>query len=316
MFQTNDLNRIVNLLTKETQKTLTIETLVNLYLKNSQHTKRLGTYDYEQKHLGMVVRFFNTKHVYQTKDITLDTMYDFIDWQKQKDISNNTINKRIGLLKQCLNFGVKNNFLNDNPIKALNTLRIRKRETITIPRYLIIDILHYLDRLEPTSTNMRNKVIVYILLDTGIRLSELVNLKVENINLSDSTINLTYTKTSVDRTVFLSPITTNLLQEYITLLKRKYGPLIIEFRTNQKILPRYVNRILSDIAKALNITQSISPHKWRHTYATMCLQNGANLEFVRKTLGHSNLQTTQKYLHLERENLSNQHSSFSPLAKL
>jgi site-specific recombinase XerD len=80
--------------------------------------------------------------------------------------------------------------------------------------------------------------------------------------------------------------------------------------------PRYINQILSDIAKTLSINQSISPHKWRHTYATMCLQNGANLEFVRKTIGHSNLQTTQKYLHLEREILSNQHKVYSPLSKL
>ncbi len=316
MANINDLNRIVNLLTKETNKTITIETLVNLYLKNSQHTKRLGTYEYEQKHLDMVVRFFDSLHIYQTKDITLDIMYNFIDRQKEKDISNNTINKRIGLLKQCLNFGVKNSLISDNPIIALNTLRIRRRETITIPRYIIKDILHYLDHLKPTDTNLRNKAIVYVLLDTGIRLSELVNLKVENINLSDNTINLTYTKTSIDRTVFLSTKTTEVLQEYIKRLERKNGYLIIEFRTKQKILPRYVNRILSDIAKTLKITQSISPHKWRHTYATMCLQNGANLEFVRKTLGHSNLQTTQKYLHMERENLSNQHSSFSPLSKL
>jgi site-specific recombinase XerD len=312
----NDLNRIVELLTRETKTPILLENLVHLYTKNSLHTKRLGTYDYECKHLEMMTRYFDTKKIYYTRDITLDSIYDFIEYQKQKNISNNTINKRIGVLKQCLNFSVKNGFIKDNPIQAITMMRTRIRETITIPRHIILDILHYLDHLKHTPTNLRNKVIVYLLLDTGMRLSELVNLKVENINLSNELIHLTYTKTSIDRTVFISKKTTELLTEYKKLLNRNYGALIIEFRNNKKVIPRYINRILSDIAKTLKISQSISPHKWRHTYATMCLQNGANLEFVRKTLGHSNLQTTQKYLHLERKNLVEQHKAYSPLSKL
>ena len=312
----NDLNRIVEILTKETQTPILLENLINLYTKNSLHTKRLGTYEYECKHLEMMTRYFDTKKIYYTRDITLDSIYDFIDYQKQKGISNNTINKRVGVLKQCLNFSVKNGFIKDNPIQAITMMRTRIRETITIPRHIILDILQYLDHLKPSPTNLRNKVIVYLLLDTGMRLSELVNLKVENINLSNELINLTYTKTSIDCTVFISTKTTELLTEYKKLLNRNYGALIIEFRNNKKVIPRYINHILSDIAKKLKISQSISPHKWRHTYATMCLQNGANLEFVRKTLGHSNLQTTQKYLHLERKNLVEQHKAYSPLSKL
>ena len=312
----SDLNRIISLLTKESDKTITLSNLFKIYLKNSLHTKRQGTYQYETKHLQVIEDFFLTRDINMTHDITLELMYDFIELQKQKGISNNTINKRIGLLKQCLAFSVKNGFISHNPIQGISTLKVRQRETITIPRHIILDILRYLDHLKPINTNLRNKAIVYLLLDTGIRLSELVNLRIENINLSALSINLTYTKTHRDRTVFISEKTSDILTEYIKLLNRKYGPLIIEFRTNEKVIPRYINRILSDIAKTLNISQSISPHKWRHTYATMCLQNGANLEFVRKTLGHSNLQTTQKYLHLERKNMSNQHKAYSPLSKL
>lgn len=312
----NDLNRIINLLTKETNKTITLDSLFKIYLKNSKHTKREGTYQYEKKHLEIIENYLFSRDIHQSNHITLDSMYDFIELQKQKGIGNNTINKRIGLLKQCLNFSVSNNFITDNPIKALKSLRIRIRETITIPRHIILDILHYLDKLKPTNINLRSKTIIYILLDTGMRLSELVNLRVENINLPTLEIHLTYTKTHRDRTVFISQKTSDILVEYIKLLNHKKGALIIEFRNNEKVILRYINRILSDIAKKLEISQSISPHKWRHTYATMCLQNGANLEFVRKTLGHSNLQTTQKYLHLERKNMSKQHKAYSPLAKL
>lgn len=251
-----------------------------------------------------------------THEITLKIMYDFIEFQKQNKVSNNTINKRIGILKQCLNFSVKNSFINSNPINGLTALRIRKRETITIPRYIILDILNYLEKLKVNSINLRNKVIVYLLLDTGMRLSELVNLQTYNLDLSNNAINLTYTKTAHDRTVFISDKTKKLLETYLDVSKIKYGNIIIEFRKRKKVYPRYINRILSDIAQKLSINQSISPHKWRHTYATMCLQNGANLEFVRKTLGHSNLQTTQKYLHLEREHLQKEHKSYSPLNKL
>lgn len=312
----NDINRIIALITKETNQVITIKNLISLYLNNSKYTKRPGTYDYESKHLRCIFNFIETKKVYLVSDLELSVVYSFIEYQKHKGISNNTINKRIGLLKQCLNFAVKQNFISSNPIKGIQSLRIRIRETITIPRYMILDILDYLDRLKHTKINLRNKVIVYILLDTGVRLCELVNLKLQNIDLPNNTIHLTYTKTSTDRTVFISDKTKKILEEYLPLLEIKYGYIIIEFRNKKQVYPRYVNRILSDIAKILRIHQSISPHKWRHTYATMCLQNGANLEFVRKTLGHSNLHTTQKYLHLERKSMSKQHKSYSPLSKL
>ena len=87
----------------------------------------------------------------------------------------------------------------------------------------------------------------------------------------------------------MSDKTKKLLETYLELTKIINGYLIIEFRNKHQVYPRYINRILSDIGKRLHINQRISPHKWRHTYATMCLQNGVNLEFVRKTLGHSNL---------------------------
>ncbi len=155
----------------------------------------------KKKPLGLVLRYFDTVKIYMTHEIKLKPIFKFVDLQKQKGISNNTINKRIGLLKQCLNFGVANNFISNNPIKAFSMLRIRKCETIIIPRYVILDILYYLDHLKPTKINLRNKVILYLFLDTGMRLSELVNLKTYNLDLDNNAINLSYTKTSVDRTV-------------------------------------------------------------------------------------------------------------------
>lgn len=204
----NDLNRIIKLLSKETNKTITLDNLIDLYLKNSKHTKRYGTYEYETKHLQIVKRYLDTRDITMSHDISLNIMYDFIENQKQKGISNNTINKRIGLLKQCLKFSVNNKFINENPLENMAMLRIRQRETITIPRHIILDILYYLDHLDNNITNLRNKVIVYLLLDTGMRRTELINLKIENLNLSNQTINLTYTKTAHDRTVFLSDKTT------------------------------------------------------------------------------------------------------------
>lgn len=312
----NDLNRIIKLLADETNKVIDIDNLIHLYLKNSKYMKRAGTYDYESKHLKIIARYLRSKKIYKSTEVTHSLLYDFVEFQQGNGISNNTINKRVGLLKSCFAYSLKQRFISDNPLDGFKMLRIRVRETITIPRYIIKDILEYLDSLSLNLVNARNKTIVYLLLDTGIRLSELVNLYIENINLDSNQINLTYTKSSIDRTVFITEITKTILLQYITLLNRKTGILIVEFRSGGSIYPRYINRILSDIRNHLNINQSISPHKWRHTYATMCLDNGANLEFVRKTLGHANLQTTQKYLHVERKNLEKQHKTYSPLTKL
>ncbi len=80
----NDLNRIVELLTKETQTPILLENLINLYTKNSLHTKRKGTYEYECKHLELVLRYLESKKVYYTTELNLNTIYDFIEYQNKK----------------------------------------------------------------------------------------------------------------------------------------------------------------------------------------------------------------------------------------
>ncbi|XMB87445.1 site-specific integrase [Mycoplasmatota bacterium WC44] len=173
-------------------------------------------------------------------------------------------------------------------------------------------ILTYLAKKSDCIEIIRARVMIYILLDTGVRKNELRNIKLENLDLENNQINLKYTKTRVNRTVFVSDITKAAIINCIEAI----GPndyLLTTLDGKRQLSLKSMERVVNKIKKKLNLPDeiSISFHKFRHTYATMYLSKGADLEFIRKTLGHKHLTTTEKYLHVSKEKLQEQHIKYS-----
>jgi site-specific recombinase XerD len=140
-------------------------------------------------------------------------------------------------------------------------------------------------------------------LETGMRMTELRNVRIQDLDLENNLIHLKLTKTKSERYVCFTEETKLRLESY-TKNKPMYNYLFTSNRGVQMTVAS-LETLFHKIRVVLGLQGSVSPHKWRHTFATSFLKRGGDLETLRILLGHTNLKTTQKYLHLSKQDVIN-----------
>lgn len=169
-----------------------------------------------------------------------------------------------------------------------------------------------------TNRGLRDKVIMEMLFSTGLRVSELCKLNVDQINLERREFGV-IGKGGRARVVFLSDRATIWLEKYISKRVDNFRPLFIRYRGNQeptesseklRLTTRSVQRILEKYVRKARLPIKATPHVLRHSFATDLLMNGADLRSVQELLGHKNVSTTQIYTHVTNTQLKNVHKSF------
>ncbi len=289
----------------------------SLYANNNKVHTRDATQQYYDKHLNVILGFLKTLGIQFVSQLDKDALNKYVAFEKSKGNKNNTINKRLGTLRQALKHCYDENLIASNPMERYKNLPKDDVETKTIPKEYLVAMYNYFLTTEDTLLNLRTHVMFRFLIETGIRLNELRNLKIENLDLINNQAHLTFTKTNESRDIFFDSSTSELFAEY----QRRMKPIdyfICSIDKKEQLSEQGMYSQFDKIKRKLNIPQevSISFHKFRHTYATMCLDNNADLEFIRKTLGHSTLRITQKYLHVSNKSLQEQHSKCNPILNL
>lgn len=161
----------------------------------------------------------------------------------------------------------------------------------------------------------RDSAIIEMLFCTGLRVSELANLYIEQVNLRSKEFTVAG-KGSKYRIVFISPFARDALRDYLSMRKDSSPYLFVshdrakEAREPQPISPRSVQRIIDKYAREAGITKKITPHVLRHTFATDLLRNGADIRAVQALLGHESITTTQVYTHVTDKHLREVHEEF------
>ena len=315
-----NLQELIKELIKYDHKTILIEEAIEIFLTKSKSKTKPDTVKYYEKHLYKVLAYFSSHGVKAVEDISNDILYKYVNHLKKRGLKNNTINKYIDCLNYALNYSLKLDYINSNPLSKFEKLPNDDIETITVDLKLVDRILNYLKSQPENLLNVQNYLILLLLIDTGIRRRELINIEIKNISIINKTIYLTRTKTNKNRYIFLSDMTVNVLKKYLELLPdRKYKYLFINcVNLNTQITDSKINWLIHNIKKDLKIPDhvSISPHKFRHTYATACLNNGADLVHIQKLLGHTSLRMTQRYTHKDKKLLKNEHELYTPLNSL
>lgn len=176
-----------------------------------------------------------------------------------------------------------------------------------------------IDAVETTTVQgIRDRAILELLFSSGLRVSELVNLNRDHINLKRGEF-MVRGKGQKDRPVFISPEASEWLASYLETRTDPAVPLFIRysgFKTGDsqgesfRLTPRSIQRIVQHYAKLAGITKKVSPHTLRHSFATDLLMNGADLRSVQSMLGHSNISTTQVYTHVTDQHLREVHQKF------
>lgn len=268
---------------------MNISKAINDFLFDVSCFKSKDTYRFYQSHFNCILNYFQSINVNVIDDINSNSIKKYIIYLRSKDISNNTINKRILCIRLLLKSIKRFDILDE--LDSIPKLKISKK---TFQYLTFNQVTKFLDYISNSNISLESKLIFRLLLDTGIRLNELVNIKVPNIDLANNCILIDVSKTHNERYVFFTNDTKD--NYLVPFLKTCYNFNLISLSKSG------ISSLFFRANLKLNF-QHFSPHMLRHTYATILINNNTNLEFIRQTLGHSSLDTTKRYLHLNQESL-------------
>lgn len=239
------------------------------------------------------------------KIITKDEIRDYLKYLDDLNYSKTTISRILSTLRHFYSFLVTHNIIETNQFKLIRNPKKEEK----LPNFLQNDELQKIfDTIElETPLGIRNRLIIELLYASGIRVSELTNLTLNDIDIDSKEIRVTG-KGSKERIVYFGDYAKKYLIMYLEnsrpeLLNKKRSNHLLLNHQGEQLSPRGVQMVIEDIVKEASLKHNISPHVLRHTFATDLLNNGADLKSVQELLGHSSLSTTQIYTHITNERL-------------
>ncbi|MCG2793998.1 MAG: site-specific tyrosine recombinase XerD [Weeksellaceae bacterium] len=252
------------------------------------------------------------------QDISYENLQEYLYQLSKKKMSERSQARGISSLKAFFKFLLEEEYRDDNPAALLESPKLG----LYLPDTLSIeDVDKIIDSIDTdTDIGIRNHCILEVLYGCGLRVSELVNLKISNINFKENYL-LVEGKGDKTRLVPLATTTAGYILNYIKTIrsqakigKKSQDILFLNNRGN-RMSRVIVFIIIKDLAQKAGINKNISPHTFRHSFATHLLQNGADLRFIQEMLGHSSITTTQIYTHLKTEELRDVIIQFHPRNK-
>jgi len=248
-------------------------------------------------------------------EITIDLFRGFIGYMlHEKELSPVTANVRIRTMRAFIRFCFTEGYI-DTPIHE----KFKPVKTVedTLESFTVTDIKNLLSVIDDELfTGFRDKVIILVLLDTLVRISELVAIKRDNVDLKGGFIKLEAeeTKTRKSRTVPLSSKSIKLLTEYMKETEDFEADHLFLTYDGHQITDSTVRWNLREYGKEAGITNKrVSPHTFRHTGALFYIMNGGDPFSLQKILGHSHMNMVRKYIQMSDTDVRKQHNSFSPL---
>ena len=240
----------------------------------------------------------------------------FITYLKENfDYKPKSINTMISSLKSYYNFLLKEKYIDNDPTDLLKSPKIDKK----YPTYITYDELNRLLLAIDTSKNLgkRDYLLINLLYDSGVRVSELINIRINNIDFENRLIKI-LGKGDKERVVYFTINTSKILYEYIYDIcevhkyPRKY---LFENKSNVVISRFEVYNIIRKYAEIAKIEKNVTPHVLRHTIATHLIQNDADVMSVKTILGHSKVSTTEIYTHLDTKDLKRKYDAIKERKK-
>ena len=235
-------------------------------------------------------------------------------YEQSKRVSAKTQGRIISTLKTFFNFLVLEKLINDSPIENIDYPKIDSK----IPLVLSTDeIDKIISCAFSKKFGLRNQTIIEIMYSCGLRVSELTEMKISNIFFDESLIKI-LGKGNKERFIPLSSTAKKLLYNYITYNRKNLSQdkqsIDIVFLNNRgkKLTRVMVYNIINDAALEAKINKKISPHTLRHSFATHLIENGADIISIQKMMGHENVVTTEKYLHVNKKHLVETMIKFHP----
>ncbi len=261
--------------------------------------------------LFQFVNYLDT--VYEIKSITEVGHTIIRSWVVslvEQKISSRSINRKITTLKSFYKFLIRQNIILEDPMLKILSPKVPKR----LPSFIekdkmdtLLDDTFFGDDFE----GIRNKLIIEVFYATGIRLSELINLKQSNVDLYLCQIKV-LGKRNKERIIPFNTILKEQIQQYIILKADVKNEFFFINKNGKKLYEKFIYRLVKTYLSQITSAKKKSPHVLRHSFATHMLNNGADLNAIKELLGHTSLAATQIYTHNTVEKLKSIHKQAHP----
>lgn len=290
--------------------------LIDLFLNYLSVERGLShnTVSSYQRDLLRYDRFLRSINIFDVNKIDKENIRAYLVYQKEKELNPNTIARSLVAIRLLHRFLIREKLSLSDPTEVIDSPKTWKK----IPNALSFSEVEKLLSAPNIrdKKGIRDKAILETMYAAGLRVSELTNLKVEDVNLDAGFIRC-LGKGRKERVVPIGKVAVGYLKKYLgqsrpRFLKKKINNFLFLNHSGTAISRIYIWKLIKAYAKESRIKSPIMPHILRHSFATHLLERGADLRSVQEMLGHTNISTTQIYTHINKDRLKTIHKTFHP----
>lgn len=281
------------------------------YIKKELNYSNMTINSYESD--LKIFRDFLVLRNYNYLNMSKDIIMEYLKYLDNLKYQNKSISRMLSSIRSFYNYLEEVKVINNNIFLSIRNPKVSKK----LPNYLsIVEIENILDSMkEDNNKDIRDKCLFELMYSTGLRVSEVSNIKIKDIDLKEKSIRV-LGKGSKERIVYFGDVCLNYIDKYLNIRNEFIKNSDIEYLfindNGEKLSRQSIEYIINKIMKKSLINHKMSPHTLRHTYATHLLDNGADLRSVQELLGHDNLNTTEVYTHVSKEYLRSEYLKYHP----
>ncbi len=288
-----------------------------LYQKN--YSKE--TIDSYTRDINKFLDFMNNEN-YTLNSVDSTLIRNFLAHETLDGISKRSNARRVIALRQFYEYLVKNNYVEFNPFIIISTPKVDKK----LPEFMYLEEINNLFELNSQRKDFlmhRDQAIIELLFSSGLRVSELVNLTLQDLNLKERMMRIVgkgnkerivpfSLKTQKTLSVYLENTRKQLISDSGNMIGTNY---VFLNSRGEKLTTRGVEYILQEIENKTGVTLSLHPHKFRHSFATHLLNQGLDLRTIQELMGHASLSSTQVYTHVSNQKMHDEYEKAFPRRK-
>ncbi len=256
------------------------------------------------------------------KDVNKEVIRSYLSLLLEKKQNPRTLSRKLSALRHFYNYLVNTDYLLFNPFLFVSS----PKKMVRYPHGLYVEQIETLFRENMARSDelkYRDECIMELLYSSGIRVNELVNIKLIDVDIRNRSIRI-LAKGRKERIVPFDKLTAKTLEDYVSNHRDNLYSKSNDFKSmdylflnnrGQKLTPRGVEYILKNVEKQTGLNYGLHPHIFRHSFATHLLENGADLRVIQELLGHESLNTTQVYTHVTENSMKHQFEVSHPRAK-
>lgn len=270
---------------------------------------------YKRDILQFIEYIVKNEEISDYNNIEIFTVRSFIAYSNNNDVGKRSINRKISALRTFFAYLKEQNIIETNKLIYVNMPKFEKELPTVLTKEDINKLRDVIDISK--TTGIRDRLIIEFLYSSGLRSSELVSLSELMINLREREVRV-LGKGNKERISFFSENAKIWYEKYLHAKKneyKNYTPNIVFVNSRgERITTRSLRRLISDYAEKAGINKEVSPHVFRHSFATTLLNNNVDIRYLQELLGHSSISTTQVYTHVSKALLREIYIKAHPLA--